>query len=73
MAIRTLFTKGYGNGTFSGAISSVVLMGYTPPGLWSKESGTAAGTWTEEGGAAAGTWTEEGVAAAESWTKESGL
>lgn len=28
MAIRTLFTRGYGNGTFNGTITLVVLKGY---------------------------------------------
>lgn len=70
MAIRTLFTKGYGNGIFNGSIALVVLMGYAP--LWSVEAAAAVGTWTAESGAAAGTWTEEG-AAASTWTKESAL
>ena len=29
MAIRTIFTKGYGNGTFNGTIKEVVTKGYT--------------------------------------------
>lgn len=29
MAIRTIITRGYGNGTFDGTIALVVLRGYT--------------------------------------------
>ena len=76
MAIQaTIFTRGYGNGTFSGSIAFVILHGYKQlvAAKWAKEAAVAAGTWVGESGAAAGTWTEEGVAGAESWTKESGL
>ena len=30
MAIKTIVTRGYGNGTFSGTIPLVVLRGYVP-------------------------------------------
>ena len=30
MAIRTVITRGYGNGTFNGTIPLVVTRGYTP-------------------------------------------
>lgn len=30
MSIRLIVTRGYGNGTFDGAIGDVVLRGYTP-------------------------------------------
>ena len=29
MAVRTLITRGYGNGTFNGTIAEMVLRGYT--------------------------------------------
>lgn len=42
MAIRSLFTRGFGNGTFGGTIERVVLRGYAaaPLGTGSKTSGT---------------------------------
>ena len=54
MAIRTLFTKGYGNGTFSGTIALVVLKGYAATGLWPGEA-PVGGSWGEESGAS-GAW-----------------
>lgn len=40
MAIRTVITRGYGNGTFNGTIGLVVLRGYIAAAAEVAEAGT---------------------------------
>lgn len=67
MSIRDVVLRGYGNGTFSGTITKVVLRGFVP--VWGGAESPVVGAWSEEGGAS-GSWVEEGVTSG-SWTKES--
>ena len=43
MAIRTVITMGYGNGTFNGTIATVTRLGYT-----ASSQGSGADNWQEQ-------------------------
>ena len=68
MAIRTLVTRGFGNGTFDGSIALIVTRGYsigeTPP-IWTAAT-PASTTWAAES-EASDTWTPV-TPASDTWT-----
>lgn len=67
MAIRTVVTRGYGNGTFNGTIKDVVLRGFSIAiVVWSIVSKSADG-WGKDSPPADG-WSA-GSEPADGWTK----
>lgn len=52
MAIRTVVTRGYGNGTFLGTIALVVMRGFI--------AGAALETWADSA-SASGSWSDSAV------------
>ena len=72
MAIRTVVTRGYGNGVFNGTVANVVLRGYSigdgALGSWTLLSPSEATTWSLITPSESTAWTPIAPSETTTWT-----